>query len=127
MQLGEPHPNPIMAAKGAGVRSLAEVVELDILIVGSDPRLVVASVERVETGADNRQPRLRHRPPSISQRRGTLGREFVRERARLLKPLDLALATGPDDPIAVASEREYGYLAHAQDGAGRVRLPGLTG
>src|SRR5262249_45383747 len=65
LQLREPHPNPRMAMKDAGVGSVTEVVELDLLVVGGDPRFVVASVESVVTGANRLRDRIRHRPPSL--------------------------------------------------------------
>ena len=49
--------------------------------------------------------------------------ELVREPARGLKALDLALAGRRDEPEAVLAERIHGHLADAQERTRGVRLP----
>ena len=50
--------------------------------------------------------------------------QLVRQPARLLEPLDLSLATRPDQPEAILPERVHANLADDQERARSVRLPG---
>jgi hypothetical protein len=61
LQLGQPRTYPGMAMKDPGVRRISEIVHLHVPGEGREPRLVVASVEGIETSPEDLHVVLQHR------------------------------------------------------------------